>query len=538
MNEQERPNGLYTRQTAFGNMLFTREEHSAIQAALRQRLGREFISQRPGPGNQKLTYIEGHKAVALANELFGYDGWSTFVLWTTINFVDEKAGRYNVGVHSCVRVMLKNGASQEDLGFGAADNARSKTAALEKALKESVTDGMKRALKRFGNALGNCLSDKEFLNAVMKTTKPGKSTYDINDFKRDLVDPGIENARKASLHSPTQGLLLPTPQGLHLPQAYSTPVHTAMPLQCEGNGMVPFDGHSRQFFDNQGHSRSASCGPIVPSMSAGPSTNTDPSTNTGPSTSTGSSTSSRPNSKRVPNTTKGLPVNSCSGPSADINPNISRGPQTGQTVSSVPSTSTGPKTNSGPATSSGPNIPNHAGSGPKKSISPSKRKKASPRQAAPQSRKTSLEAAGESDEAARLRKHRQWQKQQEFRQQLAKKQGNLPQATTSPRGADGIAGPSGNGVELEGFDAGMDDSLLANAVENEFWNEDESAAGVTPTGVMTRSRTPGKQGASATMQPGQEVQGQRGPFGSRAGQHGWSAQHRQPTVKKRRIDSS
>ena len=31
------------------------------------------------------------------------------------------------------------------------------------ARKEAVTDGLKRAFKSFGNALGNCLGDKEYL---------------------------------------------------------------------------------------------------------------------------------------------------------------------------------------------------------------------------------------------------------------------------------------------------------------------------------------------------------------------------------------
>lgn len=33
---------------------FTPEEHDAVQKALRQKLGPEFISQRSGPGGQKV----------------------------------------------------------------------------------------------------------------------------------------------------------------------------------------------------------------------------------------------------------------------------------------------------------------------------------------------------------------------------------------------------------------------------------------------------------------------------------------------------
>jgi DNA repair and recombination protein RAD52 len=40
---------------------------------------------------------------------------------------------------------------------------RSKALSIEKARKEAVTDGLKRALKSFGNILGNCLSDKDYV---------------------------------------------------------------------------------------------------------------------------------------------------------------------------------------------------------------------------------------------------------------------------------------------------------------------------------------------------------------------------------------
>jgi DNA repair and recombination protein RAD52 len=43
---------------------------------------------------------------------------------------------------------------------------KSKALSIEKARKEAVTDGLKRALKSFGNALGNCLNDKDYMRLV------------------------------------------------------------------------------------------------------------------------------------------------------------------------------------------------------------------------------------------------------------------------------------------------------------------------------------------------------------------------------------
>ena len=68
-----------------------------------------------------------------------------------------------------VRVTLKDGTSHEDVGYGTAENPK-KGAAIEKAKKEAVSDARKRALRLFGDALGNCLYDKEHLKRL-KTSR-------------------------------------------------------------------------------------------------------------------------------------------------------------------------------------------------------------------------------------------------------------------------------------------------------------------------------------------------------------------------------
>ena len=57
------------------------------------------------------------------------------------------------------------------MGYGTADNMPKKGMALEKARKEAVTDAAKRALRQFGNSLGNCLYDKEYVKAVEARNK-------------------------------------------------------------------------------------------------------------------------------------------------------------------------------------------------------------------------------------------------------------------------------------------------------------------------------------------------------------------------------
>ena len=47
-------------------------------------------------GGQNAAYLEGHRAVSLANEIFGYNGWSHSVTQQTIDFVDHSQVRRSV----------------------------------------------------------------------------------------------------------------------------------------------------------------------------------------------------------------------------------------------------------------------------------------------------------------------------------------------------------------------------------------------------------------------------------------------------------
>ena len=76
-----------------------------------------------------------------------------------------------MGSSATVKVQLKDGAFHEDVGYGTSEGMKSKALSVEKARKEAVTDALKRALKSFGNILGNCLADKEYVRYVGSLNK-------------------------------------------------------------------------------------------------------------------------------------------------------------------------------------------------------------------------------------------------------------------------------------------------------------------------------------------------------------------------------
>ena len=141
------------------------ENIEQIQQMLEQKVPVDFVSVRPGPSNMKLTYLESWKAVELSNALFGFDGWSCCITNLNVDYVDEERGKFKVGVTAVVRVTLKNGVYHEDVGVGMSEMPK-KGMAIELAKKEAVSDARKRALRLFGNYLGNSLYDANYVRQL------------------------------------------------------------------------------------------------------------------------------------------------------------------------------------------------------------------------------------------------------------------------------------------------------------------------------------------------------------------------------------
>eukprot|EP01135_Chromosphaera_perkinsii_P005897 Nk52_evm30s370 gene=Nk52_evmTU30s370 len=154
----------------------TTEERQKIHNALQEKLHPESISYRSGTGG-KVAYLEGWKSLELANSIFGYDGWSSSVIECVVDACEQgREGRYSIGVHALIRVQIAGGAFHEDIGYGIMENCKSKVQGLQKAKKEAITDGIKRALRLFGNALGNSIYDKDHI----KQAKSAQRSAPVN----------------------------------------------------------------------------------------------------------------------------------------------------------------------------------------------------------------------------------------------------------------------------------------------------------------------------------------------------------------------
>ncbi|WUR02872.1 DNA repair and recombination protein RAD52 (RAD52) [Vairimorpha necatrix] len=163
---------------------FDSDEKSRISKLLNKKLAPEYISYRQGFNRTVVPYVEGWTVISLANQIFGFNGWSSQIIKMEIDYCDENDNKWCIGISCIVRISLKDGTSKEDVGFGSSENQRRKSEAYEKARKEAVTDALKRALRQYGNSLGNCCYDKNFINSVKKIEKKERDYINAKDLYR------------------------------------------------------------------------------------------------------------------------------------------------------------------------------------------------------------------------------------------------------------------------------------------------------------------------------------------------------------------
>ena len=133
----------------------------AVTQALSQPLDPELVSQRKGRAGRTFSYIEGHTVIDEANAIFGYGGWGYEVVGDVtlreIENVDAQTGEMKLirAYSAPVRVTVPGAPPRTDVGFHAV--AEETPDGHETAVKGAVTDGLKRALRSFGDRFGNGL---------------------------------------------------------------------------------------------------------------------------------------------------------------------------------------------------------------------------------------------------------------------------------------------------------------------------------------------------------------------------------------------
>lgn len=171
--------------------MFTDEQTKALQAPLDPK----HVAQRSQAG-RSLSYIEGWHAIAEANRIFGFDGWTRETIdIRQLGEPYQTPGKDTVRVNYMAKVRIivfddrGQGISREGCGFGQGID-KDVGQAHESALKEAETDAMKRALMTFGNPFGLALYDKTQANVQAPPVE--LPTGPINDKTRDWLAAQID----------------------------------------------------------------------------------------------------------------------------------------------------------------------------------------------------------------------------------------------------------------------------------------------------------------------------------------------------------
>lgn len=127
---------------------------------------RDVIEQREGGFGKKLSYLPGFYVINRLNSVFGQGNWAYQSETTLLHsgVVETSKGPTN-SVHYSARVRLVVTVGDKpteftDYGYGDGTDKINPGKAHELAIKEAITDGLKRAARCLGNSFGNGLYDK------------------------------------------------------------------------------------------------------------------------------------------------------------------------------------------------------------------------------------------------------------------------------------------------------------------------------------------------------------------------------------------
>jgi DNA repair and recombination protein RAD52 len=156
---------------------------------LEAKLNPAHVKKPSGSFGPKGDYIEGWHAIAEANRIFGFGGWSYSIKTMTQDSLKEgktaKGDMQWQAAYTCIVTVTVGDVVREDVGFGSGF-AKQIGDAVEGATKEAVTDALKRALRTFGNSFGLALYDKSRENVGV--TPPPFDASAVHDRIKAAID--------------------------------------------------------------------------------------------------------------------------------------------------------------------------------------------------------------------------------------------------------------------------------------------------------------------------------------------------------------
>jgi len=156
------------------------------------------VAKREQSG-RSLDYLKGYDVINFSNQVFGFDGWNYAISHLEkVHQGENSKGNTEVAYIATVKVNIIAGDTtilREDVGYGSGIS-RNVGDAYEGAVKEAVTDALKRALRSFGSGFGNALYDTEKRDVkdftaeeiIKQAEKFNPHAIEIKDYKQAIVE--------------------------------------------------------------------------------------------------------------------------------------------------------------------------------------------------------------------------------------------------------------------------------------------------------------------------------------------------------------
>lgn len=157
----------------------------AVSTELQKPLSPDAV--KPPPQGKYGEYVDALHVIREANRIFGHDGWSYDV--KSLEMTNSDGGR--IGYLAIVAVTV-DGVTRTDVGHGQGFQ-KNVGDAHDSAVKEAVTDALKRGLRTFGNTFGLALYEKDLSKREVGPSTPAfdhmEATQRILGAIRKQVDP-------------------------------------------------------------------------------------------------------------------------------------------------------------------------------------------------------------------------------------------------------------------------------------------------------------------------------------------------------------
>lgn len=121
------------------------------------------VASRDAGQGRKLSYLTGWYVIDRLNKVLGIGNWA-YGSDVMLLFADKVGDKFSVHYSAKVRFVVTIGTVQTefiDYGYGDGSDKYNIGKAHELAIKEAVTDGIKRCAKNLGMSMGLALYDKD-----------------------------------------------------------------------------------------------------------------------------------------------------------------------------------------------------------------------------------------------------------------------------------------------------------------------------------------------------------------------------------------